>query len=86
MDPGHVSRHIRRLTLEYLGRDLCPHLFRDCAATSVAIEDPKHIGIVKDVLGHSTLRTSQKYYNQANSVSSLRRYQTAMRALRDDAS
>jgi integrase len=47
----------------------------------VAIDDPKHIGIVKDVLGHSTLRTSERYYNQANSISSLRRYQATVGAL-----
>jgi integrase/recombinase XerD len=84
MRPGNVSDRIRRLTRKHVGRDLSPHLFRDCAATSVAIKDPRHIGIVKDVLGHATLRTSEKHYNQATSVSGLRRYQMAIKALRDE--
>jgi hypothetical protein len=50
---------------------LTPHsvMFTDCAATDIAIHDSARIGITMPVLGHSTLATSQKYYNQASSFS-----------------
>jgi hypothetical protein len=51
-----------------LGRPINPYLFRDCAATSVAIDDPRHIGIAWRLLGHRTPKTTEQYYNQARSV------------------
>ena len=32
-------------TRDAFGRPINPHLFRDCVATSIAIDDPRHIGI-----------------------------------------
>jgi hypothetical protein len=34
-----------------------PHLFRDCAATTLAIPDPAHVGAVAAILGHTNSRT-----------------------------
>ena len=31
--------------VDRFGHALNPHLFRDCAATSIAIEDPDHVRI-----------------------------------------
>jgi len=44
---GRKSIYIRitTRTRDGFGRAINPHLFRDCAATSIAIEDPCHIGI-----------------------------------------
>ena len=69
-------------TRERFGHSINPHLFRDAAATSVAIEDPVHIGIVAAILGHSTFRTAEKYYNQATSLEAARKYQVTVRAYR----
>ena len=68
----NVNHRVRKLTLTYLGRDLCPHLIRDCAATSIATKAPKDVGITR-ILGHATLRMSEQHYNQANMVSALQR-------------
>lgn len=67
--PVSVSNIISALTLEHLGKRVSPHLFRDCAATAIALHAPAHVGITKSVLGHATLRSSQEYYNQAKSLS-----------------
>lgn len=69
----NVNHRVRKLTLTYLGRDLCPHLIRDCAATSIATKAPKDVGITRNILGHATLRMSEQHYNQANMVSALQR-------------
>jgi integrase len=70
-------------TWEGLGRAINPHLFRDCAATSIAIDDPDHIGIVSRLLGHRAASTAERYYNHARSVEASRRLQQQILALRD---
>ena len=70
-----LSRRIRALILEHLGRPMSAHLFRDCVATEIALRDPAHIGIVAPVLGHARHETSEKYYNQAKSFEAFRRHQ-----------
>jgi integrase len=67
-----------------LGQPINPHLFRDCAATSVAIDDPAHIGIASRLLGHRTGSTSERYYNQARSVEASHLMQKYLRARRND--
>jgi integrase/recombinase XerD len=50
-------------TSEGLGRPINPHLFRDCAVTSVAVDDPAHVDIARCLLGHRTGSTTERYYN-----------------------
>jgi integrase len=64
------------------GHMINPHLFRDSAATSIAIEDPKSAYITRSILGHGTLRTSEQYYNHALSREALRQYQRRILELR----
>lgn len=59
---------IPRLVRERLGRSTNMHLFRDCAATEIVVHDPQHAAIVKDILHHASLQTSQTYYIQARSI------------------
>lgn len=73
-----IGTIIGTTTEEHLGRRVSPHLFRDCAATDVALHDPSHVGISKSVLGHATLASSQTHYNQAASFTAMRRYQKAL--------
>jgi site-specific recombinase XerD len=83
MAPNNVSHRISNLTRLYLKRDVSPHLFRHSAATSTAIKDPAHVGIVKDVLGHSTWRTGEQHYNLAAALPAVRRFQDAVLATRE---
>jgi integrase len=79
---GRMHRGICERTQERFGRPINPHLFRDAAATSIAIEDPEHVGIVVAILGHSTIKTSERYYNQATGIDAVRRYQNVIAAYR----
>ena len=65
-----------------LGRAINPHLFRDCATTSVAIDDPKHVGIASRLLGHRTHATTERYYNQARTIEASRLMQKSLLARR----
>jgi site-specific recombinase XerC len=67
---GRIKEHTRVA----FGQHLWPHLFRDCATTFVATEDPQHVRMVKSLLGHRKMRTSEKSYNQARSLEASRRY------------
>jgi hypothetical protein len=55
-------------TREGLGHAINPHLFRDCAAPSVVIHDPAHVGIAYRLPGHRRGSTTERYYHQAGSV------------------
>ena len=67
--PTSLSNIVSCATLAGLGKRVSPHLFRDCAATAIALNIPKQVGITKSVLDHATLYSSQKYYNQAKGLS-----------------
>jgi integrase/recombinase XerD len=56
---------IVEITRKRFGKSVNPHLFRDCVATSIALDDPDHIDITMSLLGHATRATSERYYNHA---------------------
>jgi integrase len=78
--PNRIKKHTR----EAFGKHLSPHLFRDCAATTIAIDGPRHARSIMNILGHATLATSEKHYNQARSLDASRRYQTMIADLFDE--
>ena len=61
---------------------MTPHLFRDAAATSIAIHDSEHVTNIMPVLGHATLTTSERHYNQAQGLEAGRRYHGTPAAIR----
>jgi hypothetical protein len=75
---------IMKLTRAKFGHVVNMHLFRDCAATSIATEDPGHVLITKSVLDHATLRTSERNYNHARSREAMRRHQAPILRLRQE--
>ena len=58
------------------------HLFRDCAATSIAAEDPDHVRLAAQLLGHASLQTTERYYVAANTRSAMRRHHDRIREIR----
>lgn len=79
---GAVHKQIVKLTLARFGHPINPHLFRDCAATSIAENDPEHVRITKEILGHTTLKTSERYYNHARSQQAVTLYQAHVISMR----
>ena len=77
-----IGHHIKRHTRAEFGIELNPHLFRDCAATWIAIYGPEHVHIIAAILGHSTLETSERYYNQAQGLEAGRRYHGTIKGIR----
>jgi integrase/recombinase XerD len=81
LESGALATRIRKHTKEAFGVSLPPHWFRDAAATSIAIEDPRHVCDAHHILGN-TLAATEKYYNQARSLEASRRHQAMLAALR----
>lgn len=82
LSENSVRRQIKLHTEMAFGKAINPHLFRDCAATSIAIHDPEHVWITANILGHNTIATSQKYYDQSRMLEAGRHYQSTIVDLR----
>jgi integrase/recombinase XerD len=54
-----------RLSEKLYGQRVNPHLFRDCAASALATDDPEHILAIARILGHASITTSNRHYNQS---------------------
>jgi site-specific recombinase XerD len=65
---------VRLHTKEAFGQAMNPHLFRDAAATTLAVEDPTHVRVAAPLLGHRQLDTTERFYMQATSFEAHRRY------------
>jgi hypothetical protein len=79
---GALANRIRKQTKAAFGSSVPPHWFRDAAATSIAIDDPKHVRDAHHVLGN-TLATTEKHYNQARSLEASRRHHAMLASLRE---
>jgi hypothetical protein len=75
-----ISKH----TKAGFGASMPPHWFRDAAATTIAIENPTHVGDAHHVLGN-TFAMTEKHYNQARSLEASRRHHAMIAALRASA-
>ena len=63
---------ISNRTKQAFGKPINPHLFRDCAATSIAIDDPEHVRVAASVLGHRSFATTQRHYNRSRTIDASR--------------
>ncbi|MBT3703681.1 MAG: tyrosine-type recombinase/integrase [Alphaproteobacteria bacterium] len=65
-------------TKEALGHSVNLHLFRDCFATTIASDDPENVQIAADMLGHSSLAITERYYIQKNTSQACTSYQNTI--------
>ena len=77
-----LNGSICKVTERAFGKPINPHLFRDCAVTTVALEDPRHIGIAPSILAHTDPRTTHAHYIQAQQVDASRRLRRSLEMLR----
>jgi integrase/recombinase XerD len=60
-----IYDRFRLRTKNKFGVAINPHLFRDAAATTMALAAPGQVRLSAPLLGHRTLSTTEKYYQQA---------------------
>ena len=73
---------LRRRTQPAFGRWISPHLFRDCAMTSLGEEQPDLVWLGMPLLHHSDHRIAGKHYNHARDSVAVRQYQASISVLR----
>ena len=85
---GDSAIYVRvgRLTGEHLGVAINLHSFRHIAATTIATADPKGAMDIKAVLGHTSMQSSDKYYNRAQLVGASMAYQRTLSDIRNGCS
>lgn len=81
-EQGAMSRRIANAMEAAFGCRIPPHWFRDAAATTIAIDAPRHVRDAHLVLGHGTLQTTERHYIQAQSLVAGRRHQAMLDSLR----
>lgn len=67
MDDGTIYDMVRRRTRDVLGFAVNLHRFRHAALTFWSIHDPQTVRAGKDLLGHRSFRTTEKFYITAQS-------------------
>jgi integrase len=80
--PERLSQRISGLTERHLRIRVTPHLFRDCAATTIATLDPAHVQVIMPLLGHTDPRTAEDHYNYATTLEVGRELQAVIRQIR----
>ena len=65
---------ISKITLETIGVDVSPHLFRTAAASTAAAYGGNTPHLASALLNHTDPRVTEEHYNRASSVSASRIY------------
>jgi len=82
---GHtMNLMVGAITRKRFGRPVNLNLFRDIAATTLAIEDPAHVRLGAAINGHRNYRTTQRHYNLSRMHQAAVAYQDALAALREE--
>jgi integrase len=78
----HLGQRITRITERLTGVRVSPHLFRDCAATTLVRSGAGSARITRDLLGHASFRTAEHHYIHARMIEASRDYARAIDAAR----
>lgn len=71
---GYIGKRIPLLTKRLIGMNVPPHSFRDALATTIAGVSPELARGTKAVLGYADIRTSERHYNRAQAIKTVRSY------------
>lgn len=75
LDDRSLYRLVCKRTRVAFGKQINPHLFRSCLATSTAVHHGAQMGLAMTVLGHQSSKVTQRYYNQAKMIDAVQAYQ-----------
>jgi integrase len=78
----NLGTQISKITLETIGVDVSPHLFRTAAATTAALYGTDLPHLASAVLGHSDPRITEEHYIRATTVNAAREYAAILRQRR----
>jgi integrase len=79
---GMVAQRITWRTQQRFGRSINPHSFRHLASSLIAEVDPDNVTNAARILGHSSMKTTEKHYIRAKTLEATERHQTVVRRQR----
>lgn len=82
LTPAGVQKALSRHTRPRFGQAVNAHLFRDCAATTMANSDPDHVRFAAALLGHRGLRTTERSYISADGRLALDQHHDLIQSIR----
>lgn len=74
LDEGSLRIAVRKRTKDAFGIDMTPHLFRDVAVTATVRHSPEAALMTRDILGHATITTTERHYNQSLMIDASRQH------------
>ncbi len=83
MTLNRVGQRVAQVTTRHLGKHVSAHMFRHIAATSISMKTPELAPLIRPLLGHTTSRTAEQYYNKASALAASRRVADNITALRE---
>jgi integrase len=84
MTTKNLGTLISKITLETLGVDVSPHLFRTAAASTAAAYGGNTPHLASALLNHTDPRVTEEHYNRASSVSASKIYAEITNTFRRD--
>jgi len=84
MTTKNLGTLISRITLETIGVDVSPHLFRAAAASSAAAYGGNTPHLASALLNHTDPRVTEEHYNRATSIGASRIYAAITNSFRGD--
>lgn len=79
-----IYNAIMKQTKRLLGVSINPHLFRDCAATSLSTVSPTAARAAAPLLGHRFFATTERYYIRANQLQAGRTINATLASIKAD--
>src|SRR5262245_10604093 len=83
MTPKNLGTLISKITLETIGVDVSPHLFRTAAASTAAAYGGNTPHLASAVLNHTDPRVTEEHYNRASTISAATAYVRIISRFRD---
>src|SRR5262249_20262062 len=84
LDTKTLGTLMSKITLETIGVDVSPHLFRTAAASTAAAYGGNTPHLASAVLNHTDPRVTEEHYNRATSIGASRIYAEIISNLRKD--
>lgn len=73
-----AGQTLKELTSRHVGTDVNPHLVRALLGEMILEDNPGALGLVKDVLGHKSVMTSERFYLRQNRARARRTHQAML--------
>jgi integrase len=83
LTPKNLGSLISKISLETVGVDVSPHLFRTAAASTAVVYGGKVPHLASALLNHTDPRVTEDHYNRASSMSAAQSYAALIKEYRE---